>query len=183
MFKEIIVSGAIAFASLSIACVANAQSNDVRTRDLVAQLDKTKSKVKDKGNTHISVFVEIKNDAAFKTPADLAGRYVSLSTPDYGMDLNVAADGSVAAKGFDTVGIEAKRVNYTFTGRVDGALLIGLKEYADGTKTPFEGVFVIATTRSGTTDAEAVAVTSEFGLGYIMQGDQWRSRVFLQKVQ
>jgi hypothetical protein len=43
-----------------------AQDNAQRTKDLVASLDKTKYKKKEKANISIEVFVDIKNEAVTK---------------------------------------------------------------------------------------------------------------------
>ena len=183
MFKGIIVAGALAMSTLSIACVASAQtSTNERTRDLVAQLDKTKHKVKDKGNVHIELYTEVRNEAVVQSPASLSGHYSSDVPGTYEMNLSVNSDGTATASGYDSVGLpNAVRTNYSFAGRLDGALLSGTRTYEDGRKEAFDAVFVRRTVRSGTSEKDATVTQTAFGVGYILKGDNWNSRVFLEK--
>jgi hypothetical protein len=182
MFKGIIVAGCLVVVGFCSACVVSAQDASGRARDLVAQLDKTKTKVKDKGSVHISIFVDVKNTPVTQKPAEFAGKYISPESADYRMDLTVAPDGSVTATGYDTIGVEAKRVSYTLKGRIDGSMLTGTRTFEDGRTEDFEACFVNRTVRSGRTEADATVTSTAFGLGYIEKGDHWNSRVFLEKM-
>ena len=183
MLKAILISSALAMAICATASVASAQNVGGRAEDLVAQLDKTKHKVKDKRGTHVESFMEIRNEAATVRPADLTGHYVSPDASDIYMDLKVSSEGTAAASGigFENEGVNSVRVSYTFKGHIEGSLLTGTRTMENGRSAPFEAVFVNRTTREGTTQSDAKVTYHGFGLGYIQQDDTWTNRIFLEK--
>ena len=183
MLRAIIVSGALAASVFMTACVVAAQDTRARANDLVAQLDKTKHKVKDKRGTHFESYMEVRNEAAAVKPSDISGRYVSTDSSDIYMELKVNADGSATASGitYRNVDENSVRVSYNFKGRVDGALLTGTRTLENGSSEPFEAVFVNRTVREGTTQADAAVTYKGFGIGYIEQNGESTNRIFLEK--
>src|SRR6185369_9324084 len=84
MFKLLTVLALVIF----VGFVGNLSAQDAakKTSDLVAALDKTKYKKKDKGNVSIEVFVDVKNEPAIKAdPAEYSGRY---ETGEYQLTLS-----------------------------------------------------------------------------------------------
>ena len=66
MFRTVILAAAFLCIALSGATVC-AQSVEQRTHELVSALDKTKHKVKEKGNIRIELYVDVKNEAVVKS--------------------------------------------------------------------------------------------------------------------
>ncbi|HEV7700895.1 MAG TPA: hypothetical protein VGO43_11745 [Pyrinomonadaceae bacterium] len=184
MFKGIIVAGCLVAMGVCSACVVSAQDTGGRVRELVSQLDKTKHKTKDKGSYHYEVYAEVRNEPVVMKPTDLAGKYISPDTADFRLDLTVASNGTATATGtgYEMVGVNAVRVNYTFTGRIDGALLTGTRTLEDGRKEPFEACFVNRTVRSGKNEADAAVTHHGFGIGYLQKDEHWSNRVYLEKM-
>ena len=142
-----------------------AQDTTQRTKELVAALDKSKYKKKDKANISIEMFVDIKNEAVVREPAEYAGIY---ETEGYRLDLQIEAGGIAAASGYDSFVDGRSHINFVLKdGRIDGALLTGTKVYASGESIPFEAVFVKRTSRAGTRPEETAAGRTAFGLGFI----------------
>jgi hypothetical protein len=183
MLRAILVSGALATCLFTAAYVVSAQDTRARANDLVAQLDKTKHKVKDKRGTHFESYTEVRNEAAALKPGDLAGHYVSKDSPEFWMDLRVSSDGTATANGigYEMVGENSVRIAYTFKGRIEGALLTGTRTLENGRTEPFEAAFVNRTVREGTNETDASVTYKGFGLGYIQQDEHWTNRVFLEK--
>src|SRR4051812_14646977 len=119
MFTRIFLAGCFVAAGLSLVLAASAQTTKDRANDLIAQLDKTKHKVKDKGAVHLESYMDVRNEPVSMRPADLAGRYVSPESPDIRMELTVASDGTFTATGtaFEPVGEDSVRVGFTLKGR------------------------------------------------------------------
>jgi hypothetical protein len=162
-------------------CSVTAQDTSSRTRELVAALDKTKSKSKEKRGIKIEVYVDVKNSAVVKTnPAEYSGSY----TDESGMNklsLGVSADGSVTGTGSDAEE-EGQARNYTLRdAHINGALLTATKIYADGHTEKLEAVFTNRTVRSGENEKNARVTEEGFGLGYIVTHDQSTGRVFLKR--
>ena len=162
-----------------------AQDAAQKTKDLVAALDKTKYKKKEKKNISNEVFVDIKNEAVSKAdPTEYSGRY---EADGYHLQLNVAKDGSLSGSGFDSFGNDGRTVNFQLkNAHVQGALLTGIKVYDNGTEQPFEAVFVNRTARSGSNPNSINDESTEFGIGFIQSNganadSAWINRVFLQR--
>jgi hypothetical protein len=163
-----------------------AQDAGQRTRDLVASLDKTKYKKKEKANISVEVYVDIKNEAALRPdPAEYAGLY---EADGYRLDLRVEKGGAASGSGYDSLMDNDKRVNFTLKdARIDGALLTATKVYDTGESLPFEAVFVNRTSRAGTRPDAISTTETKFGLGFIQKnsgsntGEDWTNRVFLEK--
>ena len=167
-----------------------AQDAAKKTNELVAALDKTKYKKKEKKNISIEVYVDIKNTAAVKTnPAEYSGVY---KTDGYKLDLNVAKDGKVEGSGYDSINSDGPSVKFTLRdARVDGALLTGVRVYESGETRKLEAAFVNRTVSTGKNANEIESHETSFGLGFIESGPAvagstdrvgaWTNRVFLEK--
>jgi hypothetical protein len=163
-----------------------AQDAAQKTRDLVAALDKTKYKKKEKANVSIEVFVDVKNEAVVRpNRSEYSGRYES---DGYQLMLTVGENGSASGSGFDSSAGNDKVLKFSLKdGRVDGALLSGTKVYEDGSERPFEVVFVNRTSRVGTNPNVAKSEPTMFGIGFIQyengnSNSGWTNRVFLEKL-
>jgi hypothetical protein len=156
---------------LSVGLVGSLSAQDAaqKTRDLVAALDKTKYKKKEKANFSIEVFVDVKNEAAIKTdPSEYSGRY---EADGYRLLLAAAKDGSVTGAGFDSfVNVEKTQDYRLKDARINGALLTGTKIYDNGTEQPFEAVFVNRTSRAGSNPKTIANESTQFGIGFIQYG-------------
>ena len=163
---------------------ALAQDSAQRTRDLVASLDKTKYKKKEKANISIEVFVDIKNEAVTKNDrSEYSGTY---ETDGYKLDLRVATDGSTTGSGFDSFANGDKPANFTLkNAKIEGALLTATKVYDNGKEQPLEAVFVNRNARAGSNPKVVSVDVTQFGLGFIQTAsdanDSWTNRVFLEK--
>lgn len=149
--------------------VASAQDAAQKTKDLVAALDKTKYKKKDKGTVLIEFFADVKNEPVVKANVtEYSGAY---GADGYLLTLSVAPDGAVKGSGYDSSINGDKAVNFTLKNtRVDGALITGTKEYDNGTEQPFEAVFVNRTSRSGANPKSVDTESTQFGIGFIQYG-------------
>ena len=195
MFRILTLAALVLFVGL--AGGASAQDADQRTRDLVANLDKTKYKKKEKANVSVEVFVDVKNEPVVEDPPALRGLY---EADGYRLDLNVEKSGKASGSGYDSYYSDDQRVNFTLEdARIDGALLTGTKVYASGESIPFEAVFVNRTSRTGTSPDRVTNTETAFGLGFLQDGELlsehdpgtsakkadknigWTHRVFLEK--
>ena len=181
MFKLLTVLALVIF----VGFVGNLSAQDAaqKTSDLVAALDKTKYKKKDKGNVSIEVFVDVKNEPAIKAdPAEYSGRY---ETGEYQLTLSVTRDGKASGSGFDTLLNGEKTEPFELKdARVAGALLTGIKVYSNGNRPPFEAVFVNRTSRRGTNPNSISDSSTKFGIGFIQTGgadSDSTNRVFLER--
>ena len=165
---------------VGLSCEIYAQDAGQRTRELVAALDKTKYKKKEKANISIEVFVDIKNEAAVRSdPTEYSGSYDS---EDYRMTLSVSKDGSATGEGYDLVGDNARRMNFTLRdARIQGALLTGTKLYDGRAPQPFEGVFTNRTVSTGKNVNQIDSRETLFGIGFIQTNSSWTNRVFLER--
>ena len=120
MFRFFVLTGLLVFAGFAM--TAAAQDTNQRTRDLVASLDKTKYKKKEKVNVSVEVYLDIKNTPAAKAnPADYSGLY---DADGFRLQLEVASDGSATGSGFDTLVDSGRTLNFELkSARIDGALL------------------------------------------------------------
>jgi hypothetical protein len=162
------------------------QDASQRTRDLVAALDKTKYKKKEKANISIEVYVDVRNEAALRSnPAEYTGTY---ETEGCRLDLHVDKSGAASGGGYDSLFDSDKHMNFTLKGaRIDGALLTATKVYDTGESLPFEAVFVNRTSRAGTRPDAITDTETKFGLGFIQKNsglngnEEWTNRVFLER--
>ena len=138
-----------------------AQEAGARARELAAQFNKDKHKVKEKRGVRVEVFLEVRAEPApLANPADYSGRYES--EPDCPLSLRVSADGSAEGEGFEPSPAGPRK--FTLRGaRVGGAVLAGTKVYEDGSTERFEGVFINFNVRSAPADKG----TTLFGLGAV----------------
>jgi hypothetical protein len=169
--------------SVGLGTILVAQDANQRTRELVASLDKTKYKKKEKANVSVEVYVDVKNTPATKaSPAEYSGTY---DADGYRLQLEVSADGSAKGAGFDTLIDGGRTFNFTLkNAHVDGALLTATKVYDSGGENSFEAVFVDRTSQSGKNPQSVTTTETKFGIGFIQsaEGNQnWSSRVFLEK--
>ena len=167
--------------------VSYAQDAGQRTRELVASLDKTKYKKKEKANVTIEIFIEIKNEAVVRNPTEYAGTYES-EAGEYSLSLSVTGN-SASGSGYDM--LNDRRTNFNLKdATINGALLSGTKVYENGEQQKFEAVFVNRTVATGTNANQITARNTKFGLGFIQEGSQndsakgnqnWTNRVFLER--
>ena len=139
------------------------QEAGARARELAAQFDKDKHKVKEKRGVRVEVFLEVRAEPApLANPADYSGRYES--EPDCPLSLNVSADGGAEGFGFEPSPAGPRK--FTLRGaRVSGAVLAGTKVYEDGSTERFEGVFLNYNVRTSPADKGATL----FGLGAVFE--------------
>ena len=194
--SRILLVVAIVFC-IGLACSVKAQDAGQRTRELVAALDKTKYKKKEKRDFAIEIYIDIKNEAVVKgSPAEYAGVYES-GDSGYRLDLRVSA-GLVTGSGYDTTNFDnAQKLSFTLKdARIDGALLTGVKVYENGETRKFEAVFVNRTVTTGKNPNEIADRQTSYGLGFIESsapaiagsnrmapstGGTWTNRVFLER--
>jgi hypothetical protein len=186
MYRLMILIAIVTCIGLAGLCVY-AQDTSQKTSELVAALDKTKYKKKEKKNVSIEVYADIKNEAVKAgNSADFTGSYASEDS-DYRLDLSVDKSGAASGGGYDVLLDSDKHVNFTLkNAKVDGSLLTGTKVYENGKSEAFEAVFVNRTARSGTRPDMITASETKFGLGFIQHNspngsDNWTNRVFLEK--
>jgi len=161
----------------------NAQDASQKTQDLVAALDKTKYKKKEKRGLKIEFYVGVKNEAVVKKdPAEYSGLYES-SESDYGLEIRIGHDGTATGGGYDSImaGNDTQKSNFTLRdARVDGALLTATKVYDNGLSERFEAVFTNRTVSSGTNPSNIETTGSSYGIGFIQTQEKWTNRVFLE---
>jgi hypothetical protein len=168
-----------------VPCDVYAQDSGQKTRELVAALDKTKYKKKEKANVSIETYIDIKNEAAVRDPVDYGGNYESEDS-GCSLSLHVERDGMVTGSGFDAINGETNR-RRSFVlkdATINGALLAGTKFYENGEQRKFEAVFVNRTVASGKNGNEIASRDTKFGIGFIETGtgsDYDTSRVFLER--
>ena len=178
--------------SIGCACGVHAQDAGVRARELAASLDKTKYKKKEKRDISIEFYIDIRNEAA--TRSDVAGFSGVYLSDGYKIDLKVSPDGKAVANGYDSpMGGNGKVVNFELRdGRVDGAVLTGVKVYDNGETRKFEGVFVNRTVSTGKNKDNIDTQKTAFGLGFVEDGtviagdndsnsQTWTNRVFMER--
>lgn len=156
-----------------------AQNAQARTDALIAALAKTKYKKKEKKNISIEIYIEIKSEAVVKSnPSEYSGVYQS---EGYRLDLRVAADGNATGGGYDHVGDNSIKQNFTLRdARVEGALLTATKIYEDGRTEAFEAVFNNRTVTTGKNPNQIENRETLYGLGFIQNRSDWNNRVFLE---
>jgi hypothetical protein len=185
--SQVLIIVLLAILSLGVAESTSAQTSDAaqKAQNLVASLDKTKYKKKEKKNIVVEVYVEIKNEAVVKNnPADYAGSYVS-EDADYRLDLKVSG-GKVEGSGTDLYFensdfTKQRKRNFTLQdARIEGALLTATKVYENGQTQKFEAVFVNRTTVAGKNPNEIETRQTQYGLGFIESNDMMTNRVFLE---
>jgi hypothetical protein len=177
-FRSIIVAGC--FLSIALIGTLHAQDTGRRTQDLVAALDKTKYKSKEKKGIKVEVYVDIKNEAVVKSdPAEYSGVYAE-DLGLYRLELRIAHDGRAEGSGFES-SLDQKPVHFTLRdARIDGALLTATRVFDNGKTDQLEAVFVAQNLKAGTSPSKIEEEHKEFGLGYIQRANgESTSRVFL----
>jgi hypothetical protein len=176
--------------TIGFACGVQAQDAGNRAREMAASLDKTKYKKKEKKDVSIEFYIDIRNEVAAKSVAGYSGVYLA---DGYKTDLIVSTDGQAAATGYDSPAGDGKVVNFELRdGRVDGAVLTGVKVYENGETRKFEGVFVNRTVSTGKNKDNIDTQKTAFGLGFVESGpviagdsgidsQSWTNRVFLER--
>lgn len=159
-----------------------AQDAGQRTRELVAALDKTKYKKKEKANVRIEIYIDIKYEPVIKASGFDHGGIYEDEGRSFRLDLHILSGGAIEANGYDTRGVEAKQVRFTLRdARVEGALLTGTKVFENGETQKFEAVFANRTVSSGTNAASITSRETQYGIGFIQSDERWTNRVFLEK--
>jgi len=174
---------------LFIGLSAEVYAQDVRTQQLVAALDKTKYKKKEKKNISIEIYIDIKNEPAVRAPSDYTGSYDSDENGN-SLSLKVDSSGAASGSGYDSLNRD-RRQSFTLKEAViSGALLTGTKVYENGEQRPFEAVFVNRTVRTGKNANTIESEDVKFGIGFIVNNsssdgsgntENWTSRVFLMR--
>jgi hypothetical protein len=146
-----------------------AQDAGARTSTLVASLDKTKYKKKEKKNIPIEVYLSIKNEAVIRDADDFGGNYAS-EEGDYSPTLHVERGGAASGNGRDS--INDRHLSFTLKdASINGALLSGAKVYENGVQQKFEAVFVNRTVATGKNENEITSRDTKFGMGFIENGE------------
>ena len=172
-----------------VSCEAYAQDSGQKARELVAALDKTKYKKKEKANVSIETYIDVRNEAAVRDPGEYGGSYES-EDGGWSLSLHVERGGVVTGSGFDPLNGETNR-RRSFVlkdATINGALLAGTKFYENGAQRRFEAVFVNHTVASGRNANEVTERDTRFGIGFIETG-MWPGngtmsqtrRVFLER--
>lgn len=166
---------------LGLSSIVAAQDSSQRTQELIAALDKTKYKSKEKRGFKVEVYVDIKNEVAVKAdPREYSGRYEDELKMGQ-LELTVAADGSAEGTGYDVLD-DRDKVSFTLKGaRINGALLTGTKVYKDGKSEPFEAVFAKRTVRAGTSPNKIEDTETAWGIGFVRSHDEYTNRIFLTR--
>ena len=165
-----------------VSCDASAQDSGQKTRELVAALDKTKYKKKEKANVSIETYIDIRNEVAVRDPVDYGGSYESEDS-GWSLSLHVERGGMATGSGFDAIDGETNR-RRSFVlkdATINGALLAGTKFYENGEQRKFEAVFVNRTVASGKNANEIASRDTKFGIGFIETGTGSDARVFLER--
>jgi hypothetical protein len=168
-----------------VSCDVYAQDSGQTTRELVAALDKTKYKKKEKANVSIETYIDIKNEAVVRDPVDYGGNYES-EDGGWSLSLHVERGGMVTGSGFDAIDGETnRRRSFVLKGAtINGALLAGTRFYENGKQRKFEAVFVNRTVASGKNASEIASRDTKFGIGFIETGtgsEYDTRRVFLDR--
>ena len=186
MFRFSLLIAVVLFVGVSIEVYAQ----DGRTQELVAALDKTKYKKKEKKNISIEFYIDIKNEPVVRNPSEYTGRY-DADDSGYTLSLQVDSSGAVSGNGSDSLD-RGHRANFTLRNAlVSGALLTGTKVYENGEQRPFEAVFVDRTVRTGKNKDAIESEDTKFGIGFIVnnasvdhesgKSENWTNRVFLMR--
>jgi hypothetical protein len=165
-----------------VSCDVYAQDSGQKTSELVAALDKTKYKKKEKANVSIETYVDIRNEAAVRDPVDYGGDYESEDS-GWSLSLHVEWGGMVTGSGFDAIDGETNR-RRSFVlkdATIKGALLAGTKFYENGEQRKLEAVFVNRTVASGKNANEIASRDTKFGVGFVETGTGAEERVFLER--
>ena len=187
MLRMLILIAVVMFVGLSVQVYA--QDSSTRTNALVASLDKTKYKKKEKKNISIEFYLNIKNEAVVRAPADYAGSY-DAGNNGSSLSLQVDSRGSASGSGSDTFDRD-RRMSFTLKdASISGALLTGTKVYENGEQRPFEGVFVNRTVSTGKNANTIESQETNFGIGFIVNSsssdesgkiETWTNRIFLMR--
>jgi hypothetical protein len=165
-----------------VSCDVYAQDSGQKTRELVAALDKTKYKKKEKAHVSIETYIDVKNEAAVRDPVDYGGNYESEDS-GWSLSLHVERGGAVTGSGFDAIngGTNRRRSFVLKDATINSALLAGTKFYENGEQQKFEAVFVNRTVASGKNANEIASRDTKFGIGFIETGTGSDARVFLER--
>jgi len=175
-----ILLAAVFVFSVGFAVSANAQEVGQRTQTLLAALDKTKYKKKEKKNISIEVYVDVKNEAVLKAdPSEYSGFY---RAEGYSLDLRVSKDGTAAGGGTDNNYESTTQAAFKLQdARIQGGLLTATKVYETGEKQAFEAVFANRTVTNGRNPDHINGRETRFGLGFIQNAGTGTNRVFLER--
>ena len=170
--------------------LVNAQDAGQRTQALVAALDKTKYKKKEKANISIEIYVDVKNEAVVRSPSDYAGTYRD-EDGENSLELRISS-GGVSGSGSEEMIDGGRTMRYTLRdASINGALLTATKVYENGEQRALEAVFVNRTVSAGKNANQIESRDTKFGLGFIQTGSSsdsesgkhqaWTSRIFLER--
>jgi len=168
----------------------SAQQIDQRTQSLVAALDKTKYKKKEKKGLSFELYVDVKNAPDLRSnPTEYSGIY---DADLHRLELAVAANGTASGTGYDDLYNSLGTVKFALRdAKVEGALLTGIKVYENGETRKFEAVFVNRTITLGKNANDIDSSKKMSGLGYLEGGavvapgmgemNSWTNRIFLER--
>jgi hypothetical protein len=151
-----------------------------KAQELTASLDKTKYKHKEKKNFVFERYIDIKNETVVKNPAEYAGVYESPEA-SYRIELRISG-GKVEGNGYETGFQNSSRADFTLRdARIEGALLVANRVYADGSVKKLEAVFVNRTITEGANPNKIESRETKFGLGFVEFFDKdSQSRIFCE---
>lgn len=156
-----------------------------RVREILASLNRKEHRVVERHGVKVEKYREIRSEPVVKSDIkEYAGTYVATDI-DYSITVRFESDGAIAAEGFETsaaAGGQARRFTLR-DGKIQGALLTGLKVYDDGSNQTFEGVFINRTEFQKLGDKGV----STFGIGVagqsaVINGVK-RERIFFRRQQ
>jgi len=160
MRRAALVTSLIGCAILAVPLRLSGQS---RVQQITAAFNKHKYAVKEHRGVTIEKYKDVRSEPVVKQNiGDYAGAY-EVSGLGYAITLQVRADGTVQARGYD--GDRLARPFDLKNARIQGSLITATKVYHDGTTEGFEGVFMNRTERMSPTDP---GVTT-FGLGVVLR--------------
>lgn len=133
-----------------------------RAQELAAFFNKSKHAIKERHGVRVEKFKEIRSEPVIKKNARAySGTYEADS--GYTFRITVLSDGRVEASGSEPDMRQEARSFTLHDAKIEGALLTGIKLFADGTSEKFEGVFINETERDSLTDNGFTT----FGLGVV----------------
>ncbi len=167
--------------SIGLSDTIFAQDAEQKTKNLIAALDKTKYKKKEKKNFSFELYIDIKNEAVIKNNVrDYAGVYESIQS-GYRIELRVSTDGKVEGSGYDSDFNTSQKQNFTLKdARIEGAFLTATKVFANGETEKLEAVFNNRTVTEGKNPNEINSRETKYGLGFIDSWGTITNRIFLE---
>lgn len=137
-------------------------SSQTRAQQVAAAFSKRSDAVKDKHGVRMEKYKDVRSEPLLKADITEYGGVYQVADLGDAMDLRIGRDGTIEASGHDAD--RGSRAFVLENGRIASAVLTGIKAYSDGTREPFEGVFMTRTVRESRTDPG----TATRGLGVML---------------